>query len=168
LSTTARRNDSPVIRKPDHNCYSDHMKTAAKLLICLFLSTPVTAGDMAGAWEAFDGGDYGKARQLWQVLAKDGNAEAMVALAGMAENGAGQTPDLTLARRYYRAAAVLNNSDGMQNLAVMLECGSGGQQDLVAARNWYTKAASAGKAWAARQLERFSNRTIVVTNICRE
>lgn len=157
MSTTARRNDSPVIGPVRHNCYSGHMKIRpAMLLLLLALTMPGagSANEMARAWEAFDGGEYAAARTIWQKLGAEGDDEAMVALAGMANTGAGQPVDRELSRRLYKAAADLGNPDAMQNLAVMLECGLGGPESHPAALIWFERAASAGRSWAARQVER--------------
>lgn len=136
------------------------MKFRSSILSLAFLAAaciqPVSAGEMSHAWEAFDGGDYATARMIWRKLAANGDDEAMVALAGMAGNGTGQSRNPGLSRRLYLTAANLGNPDAMQNLAAMMECGRGGPTDLQSALMWYRKAAGKGRAWASRQVRRLA------------
>lgn len=161
MSTTARRNDSPVIGSLSRNCYSGHMKMRRTLIlmtIVVLASTQGAAGnDMARAWEAYDGGDYQTARSIWLAQAQDGDSEAMVALAGLAETGADGPADHAEARRLYRSAANLGNADAMQNLGVMLECGIGGPADGREAITWYLQAAKLGRTWADQQMQRLND-----------
>lgn len=137
------------------------MKRLARIgLVALTISLagPALAENrMALAWEAFDAGDYPTARTIWQSLADEDDGEAMVAVAGMAESGAGEPVNLRRARRLYAKATELGNPDAMQNLAVMLECGHGGDADLAQAKALYRKAAINGKSWAANQIQRLES-----------
>ena len=145
----------------------DVWKSAIAACLILMISTGATADEMAKAWKAFDGGDYRTARQIWEIRASEGDTEAMVALAAMAETGTGQPVDLNRARELYVTAAENGNPDAMQNLAVMLECGRGVPIDVQAALALYNRARLAGKAWSSRQVARITNEIAGVSSPCR-
>lgn len=104
--------------------------------------------DFAGGAEAYDGGDYGRAFAAWMALARDGDADAQVAIAGLYRFGEGQRIDLAAAARWYRRAADLGEPIAQLNLGEMYMLGLGVPRDAARAHMWLTLAARQGRDWA--------------------
>jgi len=109
---------------------------------------------LAGAFAAYDAGDYGEAVTLWRRLADGGNALAMTALANVLVQGEGVARDPGHAAEWYRRAARLGDTVAQLNLGDMYARGLGVAKDPVEAYFWLGLAAGQGNAWAReRQLE---------------
>ncbi len=109
--------------------------------------------DFADGAEAYDGGDYGRAFAAWIALARDGDADAQVAIAGMYRLGEGRRVDLAAAARWYRRAADLGEPIAQLNLGEMYLLGLGVPRDSVRAHLFLTLAARQGRAWARDRLD---------------
>lgn len=118
------------------------------VLLAALAAAPVAAADFAEGLEAYDGGDYPRAVEIWRSLATGGDAEAQVALAGLYVKGVGVTTDASKAASLYRAAAEQGNADAQLNLGDMLARGHGVGVDLVGAYSWLTLASRGGRQWA--------------------
>ena len=112
------------------------------------LSGAAARADFADGAEAYDGGDYATAFTEWIGLARDDDATAQVAIAGMFRFGEGRTVDLAEAARWYRRAADLGEPIAQLNLGEMYLMGVGVPQDVVRAHLWLSLAARQDRAWA--------------------
>lgn len=126
-------------------------------LICLsvtfaVLSFPLLAandGDrFVDGLAALDGGDVAETVRIWSSLAKTGDAQAQVGLAGLYLAGNGVAQDPAMAARFYRAAAEQGDSNGQLNLGRLYLTGIGVQEDKAAAYAWLSLAARQGRRWA--------------------
>lgn len=86
------------------------------------------------------------------VLAKTGDASAMLSLGFRYENGDGVEKDYKSAFNYYRNAGEAGNLIGYQVIAINYSLGVGYEQNLALAEKWYKKAASKGDAFSLIQL----------------
>jgi hypothetical protein len=105
--------------------------------------TPSEAEWLAGK-RYLDMKDFAKALPHLQKAADAGNADAMVGLGVLYENGQGVAQDYAKAREWYQKAADAGNADAMNNLGLLYQKGQGVTQDYAKAREWYQKAADAG------------------------
>ena len=117
-------------------------------------STPSAPADFARATQAYDGGDYATAFTAWHKLARGGDPQAQIAIAGMHRFGEGRAVDLRAAVRWYRRAADQGEPVAQANLGEMYDRGFGVGRDLVQAYLWFALAAGEGNRWAAGQVER--------------
>lgn len=98
--------------------------------------------------EAFNRGNYAKARSIWARLAARENTEAQCNLGRMYELGAGVKQDYEKAAELYRRAALKANPYALGNLAVLYATGQGVAQDLVKSYVYSTLAARHYSGWA--------------------
>jgi hypothetical protein len=99
-------------------------------------------------------GDYNSALLLLVRCADEGNADAMVLLGDMYNNGHGVDESATEAISCYRKSAEAGNSTGMTKLgAAYQQC-----LDYSEAEYWYSKAAYAGNQLAEEKLDRLVQR----------
>ena len=119
------------------------------LVAWLTVSGPSVRADMADGLAAFDAGDYASAFQEWHVLARAGEAEAQVALAGLYLAGQGTRADAAEALRWYRLAAEGGDAVAQLNLGDLLSRGLGVARDPVGAYVWFALAAAQGRRWPA-------------------
>jgi TPR repeat protein len=96
--------------------------------------------------------DYAKAIPLLQQAANADDADAMMNLGVLYENGWGVTQDYVKAREWYQKAATAGNAEAMNNLGALYDKGRGVAQDYAQARRWYQKAATAGNPNAMNNL----------------
>ena len=82
------------------------------------------------AYAEFKMGRYEKAREVWQMLAGLGNADALFNLAILAEDGLGEPPDLAKAEALYLAAAEAGGSKAQYRLGVLYSSGGALPRDL--------------------------------------
>ncbi len=115
----------------------------------LTVSGTFVRADMADGLAAFDAGDYAAAFEEWRALARAGEAEAQVALAGLYLAGQGTRADAAEALRWYRLAADQGDSVAQLNLGDLLSRGLGVARDPVGAYVWFTLAAAQGRRWPA-------------------
>ncbi len=114
--------------------------------------------DFADGAQAYDGGDYQTAFEEWIVLARGGNANAQVAIAGMYRFGDGRPVDAVEAARWYRRAADLDEPVAQLNLGEMYMLGIGVPRDVVRAHLWLTLAAGQGRVWARDRRDELARR----------
>jgi hypothetical protein len=114
------------------------------------LRTRVRAGDaraaflLAGSLEEEPPRDRGRARQLYEVAAEGGVAEAMNALGELLRDGEGGRRDARGAARWFEAAARAGHPRAARNLGHALFHGDGVPRDRAAAARLYRRAAAAG------------------------
>jgi TPR repeat protein len=102
------------------------MKSIALNLFALtLLASAAVAGPLEEGSAAFRAGDYAKALQLWQPLARQGNADAQYNLGLLYHQGRGVARDTKQAHEWYTQAANQGQTDAMYNLGVMYVSGDG-------------------------------------------
>ncbi len=119
------------------------------LAVWLTVSGASVRADMADGLAAFDAGDYATAFEEWRALARAGEAEAQVALAGLYLAGQGTRADAAEALRWYRLAAEQGDAVAQLNLGDLLNRGLGAARDPVGAYVWFALAAAQGRRWPA-------------------
>ncbi len=127
-----------------------------KLLAALALSlalNPAFGADFAEGLRAYDAGDYAAAYAEWLALAKEGDAEAQIALAGLYFQGLGAAQSFAKATEWYRRAAEQGLAVAQMNLGEMYATARGVERDLARAYFWLSLAADQGKGWAAERRE---------------
>lgn len=107
------------------------------------------AGDAAKAWAA---GDINKAREIWEKMAGDGDAQAMNNLGVLYDQGRGVEPDPGRAIHWFARSANAGNPAGMSNYGRMLEQGRGVPPNPAEAARWFDQAARKGQAEAQYNL----------------
>lgn len=107
------------------------------------------AGEAARAWLA---GDIHKAREIWEKMAADGDAQAMNNLGVLYDQGRGLEPDAGRALHWFAMAANAGNPSGMSNYGRMLEQGRGIPANPAEAARWFDLAARRGQAEAQYNL----------------
>jgi TPR repeat protein len=120
-------------------------------LSALAIAAPAQA-DFQDGLEAFDAGDYETVLEEWLPLAKAGNVDAQIALAGMYRQGVGVKRDLGRAIELYRAAALQGHVSGQLNLGDMYATGTGVERNLIYAYGWLSLASKQGHSWAKDRL----------------
>ena len=96
--------------------------------------------------------DLGKAAELYQKAADQGNALAQNNLGWLYQNGQGVPKDLGKAVELYQKAADQGNAFAQNNLGWLYENGQGVPKDLGKAAELYQKAADQGNAFAQNNL----------------
>jgi TPR repeat protein len=128
-----------------------------RLFTALFAATMVAApwtapaADFAEGLRLYDAGDYAGAREEWLPLARDGDADAQVAIAGLYRQGLGLRRNGCEAAAWYRRAAEQGDAIAQINLAEMFDRGEGVERDPARAYFWMSLAADQGHAWARAQ-----------------
>jgi TPR repeat protein len=115
-------------------------------LLLLGLSSACTtyAPTVAQGLEFYDEGDFTKAFQTLDKLAREGNTQAQQVLGVMYENGQGVKKDERLAIVWFRQAAEANNASAQYLLGSILERQSAGSETPGEALKWYRRAATNG------------------------
>jgi Sel1 repeat len=93
---------------------------------------------------AYDLHNYDEAREIWEPLAKAGDAQAAFGLGVIYDLGNGVQQDQGAAFRWYRLAAEAGVPAAEFNVAVMADSGRGMPRDPALAALWYAKAAAHG------------------------
>lgn len=106
----------------------------------------------AAARTAFEQQDYDLALELWEPLARAGQAEAQYGLAQLYGSGLGVSPDLERAANWYERAAEQGYARAQYELGWLYANGLGRERDLERAVRWYQRAAEQGFAEAQYQL----------------
>jgi TPR repeat protein len=103
--------------------------------------------------------NYAKAREWYEKAAAEGEADAMVSLGELYENGQGVARDYAKAsenyakaRGLYEKAARKGDARAMHGLGGLYESGQGVERDYAKARDWYEKAADKGDTLAMTSL----------------
>lgn len=107
------------------------------------------AGDAAKAWAA---GDIRGAREIWEKMAADGDAQAMNNLGVLYDQGHGVEPDPGRAAHFFAQSANAGNPAGMSNYGRLLEQGRGIPMNPAEAARWFDLAARKGQAEAQYNL----------------
>ena len=106
-----------------------------------------------------DAGQYDRARDVWAVLARGGDADSQNSLGFIYQKGLGVLPDYLRAIRLYTAAAEQGHVGAVNNLGFIYAQGYGVPRDYVRAYSWYSIAAVLGDVTAIR------NRNILTRNM---
>lgn len=126
------------------------------LLLALGLTlssiSPATAGPEEDGRAAYEAGDYVLALQLFEQVAKQGNATAQAMVGYMYDNGLGVSQDDVKAVRWYRLAAEQGNAYAQNSLGYIYDNGQGVPLDRAEAVKWYRLAAEQGNANARNRL----------------
>ncbi len=128
------------------------------LVAWLTVSGAFVRADMADGLAAFDAGDYATAFEEWRALARAGEVEAQVALAGLYLAGQGTRADADEALRWYRLAADRGDAVAQLNLGDILNRGLGVARDPVGAYVWFALAAAQGRHWPALRRDEIAAR----------
>ena len=96
---------------------------------------------MQEAIAAYETGDFEKARQLWEPLANQGNAQAQYSVAVLYHKGQGRAEDFSKALEWYRKAAEQDHVNSLFNLGVAYWEGRSVTRDLTEAVRWWRRAA---------------------------
>ena len=123
----------------------------APALFFVLVAAALAHADFADGLKAYDRGDLGTAAAKWREAAASGDLDAVVALAGLYEQGMGVPQDRMEAARLYRIAAEQDHRIAQLNLGEILATGRGVQRDVVSAYLWLALAANQGSHWAAEQ-----------------
>lgn len=107
------------------------------------------AGEAAKAWAT---GDLKGAREIWEKMASDGDAQAMNNLGVVYDQGHGVEPDSGRAAHWFAQSANAGNPAGMSNYGRMLEQGRGVPANPAEAARWFDMAARKGQAEAQYNL----------------
>ena len=112
---------------------------------------PMSPGCQAAS-QAYDAGEYGKARSLWLPLAEKGETCAQRGMGKLYEKGRGVERDFATAIKWYRPAAEKGDAESQYRLSVGYGYGLGVPQDEAKAMEWLRKAAENGQKRAQRSL----------------
>ena len=88
--------------------------------------------------------DYERARDYYEIAARNGNHEALIHLGWLYQNGLGVEQNYETARRYYERAAALDNELALINLGNLYQNGLGVEQNHEMARGYYDRADMVG------------------------
>jgi TPR repeat protein len=96
------------------------------------------------AYAEFKMAHYDFAREVWQTLAEVGNGDALFNLGVLAEDGLGESKDLTKAEALYTSAANAGNFKAQYRLGLLYFAGTLLPRDVGRARLYLTQAAEHG------------------------
>jgi TPR repeat protein len=122
----------------------------SRLTVLLLVVLIPTFADMQAGWRAYLAGDFQAVLQEWLPLAKQGNAEAQIAVGGLYVAGKGVPKDYVEAAKWYRLAAEQGNAQGEEMLGTLYLFGN--TRDYKEAEKWLRLAAKHGDATAFVQL----------------
>ncbi len=122
------------------------------------ISHGVLSADFNEGLRAYDAGDYATARDEWLALARRGDVDAQVAIAGLYRSGLGLPQSDADAAEWYRRAAENGHAVAQINLGELYSLGRGVQRDLALAFFWWSLAAERGQAWAQEQGDKLAPR----------
>lgn len=88
-----------------------------------------------------------------ELRARDGDAEAQLAMGARYEDGSGVKKDLKRALHWYKQAANKGNTEAQYKLGEFYEKGRGVAKNARVSRIWYTKAAAKGHSRARAKLQ---------------
>lgn len=97
-----------------------------------------------------EAGQYDRARDIWNRLARDGDADSQNGLGFIYQKGLGVLRDFSRATQLYTAAAEQGHANAANNLGFMYSQGWGVPLDYVRAYSWYSMAAILGEVAAIR------------------
>ena len=122
-------------------------RAPAEIMAIEMPAQPFTAGV-----EAFDRGEFAKAREIWRPWAHQGDPAAQRNLAHLYRMGLGVPQNFVQAAAWYRLAADSGLARAQANLAAMYLRGQGVEEDALQAAFWFTTAAVQGHALAQYNL----------------
>ena len=132
-------------------------------IILLLASSFTIADELTQGLEAYEKGDYTRARELLTPLAEHhGYVKAMNALGLMSEQGLGQAADGADAEKWYKKAALLADEDAMYNLGILYGEGTVFEKDNIKSLAWL------GAAYDHRQDEALQVAKLVSTRMDEE
>ncbi len=117
----------------------------------LCLSAPLAA-DFDSGLSAFLDGDYQRAREIWQPLAENGDAQSQFGLGMMLEGGHGIPPNAEKASIWYFHAAEHGMTEAELSLGSLYKHGRGVTRNSGRAAELYRSAAKKGNAQAQYNL----------------
>jgi TPR repeat protein len=130
-------------------------KQLVSVLLALAFGLPINKPAIAGfdqGAEAYAAGNYAKALEEFQPLAKNGDPASQFALGVMYHNGNGVVQDYRETVSWYRKAAKQGYVFAQHFLGGMYKNGEGVAQDYKEAASWYRKAAEQGYALSQTNL----------------
>lgn len=129
-------------------------RMVALCLGCIVASLPARAGSpFDAALAAYDRGDYGRARLLWEEALSQGDWDAARSLGHLYRRGLGVKADPKRAAAYYGEAAEHGVVVAEVNLAELYITGQGVERDIVKAKQLLADAALQGCAPAKERLD---------------
>ena len=132
-------------------------------IILLLASSFTIADELTQGLEAYEKGDYTRARELLTPLAEHhGYVKAMNTLGLMSEQGLGQAADGADAEKWYKKAALLADEDAMYNLGILYGEGTVFEKDNIKSLAWL------GAAYDHRQDEALQVAKLVSTRMDEE
>jgi TPR repeat protein len=132
-------------------------------IILLLASSFTIADELTQGLEAYQKGDYTRAKELLTPLAEHhGYVKAMNALGLMSEQGLGQAADGADAEKWYKKAALLADEDAMYNLGILYGEGAVFEKDNIKSLAWL------GAAYDHRQDEALQVAKLVSTRMDEE
>lgn len=131
----------------------------AILAVSLAVSTPVFAADLEEARDLMEAGEFVAAREMFEVLARSGNADAEELIGVMYALGLGVDQDDERAFEWYLRASMKGHPGAQSGIGWYYEIGRGmPAPDLVRAYLWYALSAIGGDVDAPDSLEELTPR----------
>ncbi|PPR62998.1 MAG: hypothetical protein CFH10_00659 [Alphaproteobacteria bacterium MarineAlpha4_Bin2] len=135
--------------------------TKVASVVCAFLlSTSIAYGSnkLEIALADFRLGYYEPAKQRFEELAEENNAEALFWLGLISQNGQGASQDFIRAAELYQRSAWLGNGDAQNNLGLLYRDGKGLPKDGALALAWFTVASEGKHRTGEINRSRFADR----------
>ncbi|WP_085863016.1 tetratricopeptide repeat protein [Pseudooctadecabacter jejudonensis] len=129
------------------------------LAVGLTLTSPVFAADLEEARDLMEAGEFVAAREMFEVLARSGNADAEELIGVMYALGLGVEQDDERAFEWYLRSSLKGHPGAQSGLGWYYELGRGlPEPDLVRAYLWYALSAIGGDVDAPDSLEELTPR----------
>jgi hypothetical protein len=129
------------------------------LAVLIAFSTPVFAADLEDARDLMEAGEFVAAREMFEVLARSGNADAEELIGVMYALGLGVARDDERAFEWYLRASMKGHPGAQSGIGWYYEIGRGmPAPDLVRAYLWYALSAIGGDVDAPDSLEELTPR----------
>ena len=109
---------------------------ALALLVCFAACQPTADEAFRRGLDAYQEGDYEKAREAWQPIAEAGHGAGQRNLGVVYFLGQGVEQDHAAAVQWFQRAAEQGTAESALKLAVMYANGHGIERDLVQAYQW--------------------------------
>lgn len=139
--------------------YGFDMAHGLTLAAWLAMASPVFAADLEEARDLMEAGEFIAAREMFEVLARSGNADAEELIGVMYALGLGIERDDERAFEWYLRASLKGHPGAQSGLGWYYEVGRGlPSPDLVRAYLWYALSAIGGDVDAPDSLEELTPR----------
>jgi len=136
-----------------------HLVHVCILAGLLSLASPVFAADLEEARDLMEAGEFVAAREMFEVLARSGNADAEELIGVMYALGLGVERDDERAFEWYLRASMKGHPGAQSGIGWYYELGRGlPAPDLVRAYLWYALSAIGGDVDAPDSLEELTPR----------